>query len=263
VTNAPGDSAKSDTSQKNKINPNWFKEYKSPINLKMPGVVKTSWSFDSTGRDGYYKSTRVGETKLKPDEKLSFEEYRKQQEEQLNRDYFQRRAKAQNFVKSGTGFLDKFKVDTNDLFKKILGKVEIKPAGSAELTFGGNFNTVRNPSFTARQQKNGQFVFNQKIQMNVTGSIGDQFKINTNYNTDAIFDFENLMKINWQGKPDGIVKNVDVGNVSMPLNGTLIQGGMNLFGAKVKMQFGRLTTTVLFSQQKGKSQEVELQGGAM
>ncbi len=257
----PGDSSKSDTS-KFKVNPQWFKKYKNPISLKDPSNLKTSFEFDTASNKGYIKKTQLGNTKIKANEELSIDEYRKQQEDKANKEYFKKRSQAQNFVKSGGGFLDKFKLDTNDLFKKILGKVEIKPSGSAELTFGGNFNTVRNPQFTARQQKNGQFVFNQKIQLNVTGSIGDQFKINTNYNTDAIFDFENLMKVNWQGKPDQIVKSVEVGNVSMPLNGTLIQGGMNLFGAKVKLQFGKLTTTVLFSQQKGKSQEVELQGGA-
>lgn len=142
------------------------------------------------------------------------------------------------------------------------GKVEIKPTGSAELTFGGIYNVIKNPQFNSRQQRNAQFDFKQKIQLNVAGSIGDKFKINTNYNTEALFDFENQMKLNWDGKEDGILKKIEVGNVSLPLNGTLIPGSQSLFGAKVKFQFGRLTSTVLFSQQKSRASEVTVQGGA-
>ena len=59
------------------------------------------------------------------------------------------------------------------------GLVDIRPSGSAELTFGGIFNTVRNPMFSARMQKTGQFDFDQKIQLNVTGKIGNALTANT------------------------------------------------------------------------------------
>lgn len=48
----------------------------------------------------------------------------------------------------------------------------------------------------------------------------------------------------------------------MPLNSSLITGSQTLFGVKTQWQFGKLNATVLFSQQRGKKQEVNVQGGA-
>ena len=57
---------------------------------------------------------------------------------------------------------------------------------------------------------------------------------------EASFDFENQMKLQFEGKEDEILKNIELGNVSMPLNSTLIQGSQSLFGVKSEMQFGKL-----------------------
>ncbi|MSQ78732.1 MAG: cell surface protein SprA [Flavobacteriaceae bacterium] len=235
---------------------------RSPFILKTPQTIGPTYELDSSGKF-YVKRDKVGNTTLGSPEEVGLKDYQKQKGKEQDKEYFQKRAKAQNFVQGG-GIIPSLKLPDNDLVKSLVGngKVEIKPTGSAELTFGGNYNVIRNPSFSARQQRNFQPVFNQTIRLNVTGSIGDKFKIGTNYNTDAVFDFENQLKLDWSGKDDDIVKKVEVGNVSLPLNGTLIQGSQALFGAKVKLQFGRLTATVIGSQQKGKAQEVELQGGA-
>ena len=58
--------------------------------------------------------------------------------------------------------------------------------------------------------------------MNVIGKIGDKLKLTTNFNTEATFDFENNMKLEYTGYEDEIVKKIEVGNVSLPLNGSLI-----------------------------------------
>ncbi len=98
--------------------------------------------------------------------------------------------------------------------------------------------------------------------MNVTGSIGDKMKLDVNYNTEATFDFENKTKLEYSGKEDEIIKKIEAGNVSLPLTGSLITGSQSLFGLKTEMQFGRLTMTSIFSQQKGETSTIEVQGGA-
>ena len=70
------------------------------------------------------------------------------------------------------------------------------------------------------------------------------------------------MKIEYNGYEDEILKKIEAGNVTLPLNSSLIQGSQSLFGVKTQFQFGRLTATALFSQQRGKKQEVSVQGGA-
>ena len=59
--------------------------------------------------------------------------------------------------------------------------------------------------------------------MNVLGKIGDKLQITTNYNTEATFDFDNKVKLEYTGYEDEIIKKIEIGNVGLPLNGTLIQ----------------------------------------
>ena len=94
------------------------------------------------------------------------------------------------------------------------------------------------------------------------GKIGDKLKLTLNYNTEAAFDWENQTKLEYTGYEDEIIKKIEAGNVSLPLNGSLITGSQSLFGIKTKLQFGRLTATTIFSQQKGKKSEIEVSGGA-
>src|SRR5574343_642399 len=132
--------------------------------------------------------------------------------------YFKQRAQAQNFVKGG-GLIPTLSVGPK-IFDKIFGSgvIDIRPRGTAELIFQGNFNTVRNPAIAVRQQSTGQFDFRQKIQLNVSGSVGDKMKVNMNYDTEATFDFENQMKLDYAGKEDDIIKKIELGNVNLPLN---------------------------------------------
>jgi len=105
-----------------------------------------------------------------------------------------------------------------------------------------------------RMRKVPTFDFNQKIQMNVMGKIGTRMEMRVNYNTEATFDYENKMNLGYTGDEDQIIKKIEAGNVSLPLNGSLITGGSNLFGVKAEMQFGKLNVTTIFSQNKRRNQ---------
>ncbi|MDZ7848823.1 MAG: hypothetical protein U5L96_20005 [Owenweeksia sp.] len=50
--------------------------------------------------------------------------------------------------------------------------------------------------------------------------------------------------------------------MSLPLNSTLISGAQSLFGVKGQFQFGKLTLTSVFSEQRSKSSSIDVQGGA-
>ena len=73
--------------------------------------------------------------------------------------------------------------------------------------------------------------------MNLTAKIGDLMKIGFNYNTEATFDFENELKLNYTGEEDEIIQKLEAGNVSMPLNSSLISGSQSLFGIKSELKF--------------------------
>jgi cell surface protein SprA len=149
-------------------------------------------------------------------------------------------------------------------FKTIFGsnEIEIRPQGSAELTFGLNISKTDNPRIPENQRRIATFDFDQKIQLNVVGNIGTKMQLNTNYNTEATFDFENQMKLEYTGDEDEIIKKIEAGNVSLPLSGSLITGSQSLFGLKIETQFGRMRNTTVFSQQKGERREITVEGGA-
>lgn len=152
----------------------------------------------------------------------------------------------------------------NKAFDRIFGgnTVDIRPQGTAELTFGANINKNENPQIPVNQRRITTFNFDQRIQLNVVGQIGDKLKLSTNYNTEATFDFENQTKIEYTGYEDEIIQKIEAGNVSMPLNNSLISGSQSLFGFKTELKFGRLTATTLFSQERGQKKEINVEGGA-
>lgn len=148
--------------------------------------------------------------------------------------------------------------------KNIFGSdfIDIKPSGTAELRFGINTSKTENPQIPEKQRKITVFDFDQRIQLNVTGTIGNKLRLSTSYNTEATFDFENQMKLEYRGDEDEIIQSIEAGNVNLPLQGSLITGSQSLFGIKTQLKFGKLTATTVFSQQKGKRTEVEVTGGA-
>jgi cell surface protein SprA len=104
--------------------------------------------------------------------------------------------------------------------------------------------------------------FDEKINANITGSVGDKMKMNLNYNTDATFDYDaQNMKLKYEGKEDEIIKLVEAGNVSFPSNSSLIQGASSLFGVRADFQFGKLKLQTVLSQKKSASTSVSSKGG--
>ncbi|MBC7382952.1 MAG: cell surface protein SprA [Bacteroidia bacterium] len=232
-----------------------------PLDLADPPAIKNKYDLDPESYK-YNYSSKIGALDYKLPASTGVLEQLKSDGKRGDNSYFRQRAQAQNFAK-GNSIVPQINIG-NKVVDKIFGNgvIDIRPRGTAEIIFAGNFNTVRNPAFSLRQQKTGQFDFRQKIQLNVTGQVGDKLKVNMNYDTEATFEFENQMKLDFAGKEDDIIKKIELGNVSLPLNSSLIQGSQSLFGVKTTMQFGKLTVTAVVTQQRGKTQEVELAGGS-
>ncbi len=104
--------------------------------------------------------------------------------------------------------------------------------------------------------------FDEKMNLNVNGKVGDKMNLNLNYNTDATFDYDaQNLKLKYDGKEDEIIKLVEAGNVSFPSNSSLIKGASSLFGIRTDMQFGKLKLQTVLSQKKSASKSVSAQGG--
>jgi cell surface protein SprA len=239
----------------------WDVQPKAPLFLDNPSNVKTTIIYNPE-KDEYIIYQKVGAFDYRTPVHMSSEEFRKYQFNKEMRDYWQSRISgAQAGFKSN--LIPQIEVG-GAAFDKIFGSnvINIVPQGSAELVFGINISRTQNPTLSERLQTIPTFDFKEKIQMNVTGTIGDKMQLGVNYNTEAMFEFENRTKLQYSGKEDEIIKKIEAGDVTLPLTGTLITGSYSLFGLKTEMQFGKLNVTSVLSQQKGESSTIEVKGGA-
>ncbi|KAA8484678.1 cell surface protein SprA [Arcticibacter tournemirensis] len=230
--------------------------------LQKPSNIKRSVEFDPASRR-YIIREMIGDRLYRPPQYLTIEEYERYETEQLKRDYWRQLTDTATARMQQNGLIPSITVNSR-AFERIFGgsTIDIRPQGSADLTLSGRINKNENPLFNERQRKQTNFDFDQRIQMNVTGQIGKNFKLGTNYNTEAQFDFENQMKLDYAGQPDDIIQKIEAGNVSLPLNSTLISGSQALFGIKTQLQFGKLNVTSIFSQQKSQQKEITITNGS-
>ncbi len=233
------------------------------IDLQNPANIQNNVVYDpATGQ--YIMQSTVGEDGFdyRPPMSMSLEEYLNYDMEKNMKTYWLDK-KDKDSERATKSLIPTLKV-RSEAFNRIFGgdQIEIRPNGSAEVTFGLNISKTENPRIPIQQRKITTFNFDQRIQLNLVGNIGDKLKINTNYNTEATFDFENQVKLDYTGHEDEIIQKIEAGNVSLPLQGQLIQGSQSLFGLKTQLRFGRLTATAIFSQEKGQRKNVAVAGGA-
>ncbi|MDT3388378.1 MAG: cell surface protein SprA, partial [Bacteroidota bacterium] len=212
----------------------------------------------------YIIGTKMGSTYLAAPIMMTPEEYMKWSERH-SRNTFYRSKNDENIKAKGK---DKF--DFSDMHfdlgpaEKIFGPggVRIKTQGTAELKLGATFKNIDNPSLPVRNRKTTTMDFDEKINLNVNGRVGDKVNMNLNYNTDATFDYDaQNMKLKYDGKEDEIIKLVEGGNVSFPSNSSLVQGASSLFGLRTDLQFGKLKMQLVASQKKSSSKSVSSKGG--
>ncbi|HRW70092.1 cell surface protein SprA, partial [Lentimicrobium sp.] len=205
---------------------------------------------------------KAGAVPLSSPTTLTFDEFKELDLDRSLQSYWREKAVSSGGV-SRTGIIPQIHIG-GQVFDRIFGgnTIDIRPQGSAEVTFGILSNRRDDPALDIRQRRTTNFDFQQRIQMSVMAKIGDKIEFNTNYNTEATFDFENKLKLKYEGKEDEIIKLIEAGDVTFPLNSTLITGSQSLFGLKTQMQFGRATVTGVFSQQKSETSTITVQGGA-
>ncbi len=232
------------------------------INLEDPENIENQVIYDPVTGQYVIQSTVGGTFDYRPPMSMSLEEYLNYDMSRAMENYWLDRVE-QDSESAQKRLIPAIKV-RGEMFDRIFGgnTIDIKPRGSAEVIFGVNISKTENPRIPVDQRKITTFNFDQRIQLNLVGNIGEKLKINTNYNTQATFDFENQVKLDYTGYEDEIIQKIEAGNVSLPLRGTLIQGSQSLFGLKTELRFGRLTATAIFSQEKGQRRSVQTQGGA-
>ena len=236
----------------------------TPIDLKQPKNIESHIEYDIDTRS-YVVRTMVGDREIMTPFILSDKQYNDWQTRVAMQEYYRQR-NAEALEKSEKQPFNIFDMNfALGPLEKIFGPggVQLKTQGSITINMGVKSNKTDNPSLSLDSRRKTYFDFDQKIQANITASVGDRMKFNMSYNTDATFDFDSKnIKLAYEGKEDDIVKNIEAGNVSMTTGSSLIKGSTALFGVKTKLQFGKLTATALVSQQNSESKTVNSKGGA-
>lgn len=141
------------------------------------------------------------------------------------------------------------------------GFFKIRPSGSGEIQLGVKSFFSDNPQLPEPQKTQTILDFNQNIQFNVTGRIGDKLDIGFNFNTESSFDFENQLKISFKGGEDDLLQDLVIGNVNFPKVGSLIAAPSSLFGVRLDLKLGHLYVTSVVSEQKGELRSVKAESG--
>ena len=262
-----------DTIPDSLLHPRWKIQRTMPItlndlnqgaaDLRRPDNLKQEVVYNDT-INRYIIGSKIGDSYINAPVMMTPEEYRKWSERKAMQSYF--RSKNDEIYKAK----GKEKFDFTDMHfdlgpaEKIFGPggVRIKTQGTAELKFGATMKNIDNPSLPIRNRKTTNIDFDEKINLNVNGKVGDKVNMNLNYNTDATFDFDSQnLKLQYDGKEDEIIKLVEAGNVSFPSNSSLVKGASSLFGLRTDLQFGKLKLQLVASQKKSTTKSVSTKGG--
>ncbi|MBR2607736.1 MAG: cell surface protein SprA [Bacteroidaceae bacterium] len=237
---------------------------KLPLDLRNPDNIKQDTTYNE--KDSTYSiATKMGNSILGTPFILSQEEYAKNKMQNSLHRYFKKKNQ-EEFDKMNNG--DKF--DFSDMkfdlgpAEKLFGPggVRIKTQGSAEMKFGLQMQTVDNPSLPQRSRETKSFNFDEIINLNVKGNVGDKMNLDFNYNTEATFNYDTKkISLKYEGKEDEVFKLIEAGNISFGTNSSLIKGATSLFGIRTDMQFGKLSLQAVVSQKNSSSTVVNSKGG--
>jgi cell surface protein SprA len=232
----------------------------SSFDLNDPSNVEKTIEYDPV-ENRYYLSEKIGNEFYRNPTYLSMDEYLQYQGKKDENAYWKRRLDALTLFNKKPTLPTMYK---EGVFDRIFGgsQVNVRPQGNVDVTVGGNWQNIKNPTLVQRAQKYGVFDFDMQMNINLLATVGDKLKLNISNNTKATFDYQNIQKLEYTGKEDEIIKKIEAGTVSFPLNSTLISGVQSLFGLKTQLQFGKLWVTAALSQQKSKRQSLSLQGGS-
>nr|WP_313791509.1 cell surface protein SprA [Lacinutrix neustonica] len=236
------------------------------IIMPNPRSIESKYTYDAI-LDRYIYTESVGRFNIKYPLILTPKEYQELVFSNNIKSYYKQKIDAFDGKKDTSeedkkNLLPEFYVNSG-FFESIFGgnTIEVVPQGSLEMDLGVLFTKQDNPSFSPRNRSNFTFDFDQRISLSLLGKVGTRLQVTANYDTESTFDFQNLVKLEYTPTEDDIIQKIEVGNVSMPLNSSLISRAQSLFGVKTQLKFGKTTVTGVFSEQKSDSRSVVAQGG--
>ena len=233
--------------------------YIGEFKLKVPTSVVSKYIYDQESNLYIYQS-KIGEIDYKLPITLTPQEYRNLFKNNFIKNYFNEQVSIlqdPNRDDEKRNLLPNLYINSN-FFESLFGgnEIELNPQGSIGIDIGARYLKRDNPSIPVRNQSNINLDFNQAISLSLNGKIGTKLNVNANYDSQSTFDFQNLLKLDYTPDEDDIIQKVELGNVSMPISGSLINGAQSLFGFKTQLKFGATTIDAVISEQRSQSSTI-------
>ncbi|NTW48164.1 MAG: cell surface protein SprA [Chlorobiales bacterium] len=220
-------------------------------------------------------SEKIGDYYVRPPVRLPMRGYKSLYFKSAVRNNFRELVAAQSALQSGDALDNVLKKITklqiyipgaeSSFFTTLFGPptVSLQVAGNVDINASYQIEEIQDPALVAtntnvRKDPN----FEQQVRMSIKGMIGDKLSILADWDTQRPFEYENQLQIKYQGYPDDIIQSIEAGNVSLPLNTSLITSNQALFGIKAKMQLAGLSLTTIASQKRGKTETLTVAGGS-
>ena len=175
-----------------------------------------------------------------------------------------------NFNSSNEEIKNRNKSSMISIIDRSLGNtnVSIDLQGSIQIDGDLKFKDQKGGSFN-QENNNWALDIEQKQNFNLEGGIGEKFTVYADQKSDADFEWENALLLEYKGFDNEIVKEVSAGNISLHLPHTqLVSVGMGkregLFGVKMENKFGNLTMSSIIGREKVNKQSISIsanQGG--
>lgn len=236
----------------------------SPFYLKDPNNITTDFSLSPDSKDITITEKAGKGIDYKVPQALTFNEYSSIQNAYVRKSILREYEELQDGQSATTGKGLRPLIQKNPIIDRIFGGNmidKLKPNGFVMLDFRLTHTFDDNPMRAIIARRQTIFDFDEQININFNGQIGEKLGMLTNLDTKAAFNFENQLKLNFKNQPEDILQKVEAGNISMPVKSQLIPGVQNLFGVKAGFRLGKLDITSVVAQQRSKTESIVLNGG--
>ncbi|MCI0452898.1 MAG: cell surface protein SprA [Candidatus Latescibacteria bacterium] len=151
-------------------------------------------------------------------------------------------------------------------------KTSITLRGREEITIAGE--TTKLDPFIGAEGRQEQSLFpsldmQQRLDVSLTGTIGDKVSIQVDHSSEAIGDDANRVRLAYTGYEDEVIQLIELGNTSLSLPGSQLvsvsTNAQGLFGAKMLAKMGSTDVTMIASKQEGEVSNAQFTptGGAL
>ena len=170
------------------------------LKLPVPSSVTSQYTYDPT-TERYIFSQEIGGYPISVPLVLTVKEYQDLVLKEKMQTYFQEKVQAlsgrgEGVEETQKNLLPELYVN-NKFFESIFGSnaIDITPQGSIGIDLGYRYQRNDNPIASVINRRSPGFEFDQRISLSLLGKIGERLQITANYDTESTFDFQNLVKI--------------------------------------------------------------------